>query len=73
MMVMKKLKREGAIKDEEGLTDDVEIPPEHEELLGGLAKLFKSADNNYLTLEEVMEFVSLVNCSTQSPLFQVMP
>lgn len=57
MMVMKKLRGDGAIPDVDGL-DDIDIPPEHDELLGGLAKLFKTADKNYLTLAELREFVS---------------
>jgi hypothetical protein len=56
-MVMKKLRNEGSIPDVAGL-EDIEIPPEHEELLTGLTKLFKSADKNYLTLAELREFVS---------------
>lgn len=57
MMLMKKLRGDGTIPDVDGL-DDIDIPPEHDELLGGLAKLFKTADKNYLTLAELREFVS---------------
>lgn len=59
-MVMKKLRNEGSIPDVAGL-DDIEIPPEHEELLSGLTKLFKSADKNFLTLAELREFVRATN------------
>lgn len=60
-MVMKKLQSEGSIGDVAGL-EDYEIPPEHEELLTGLTKLFKSADRNFLTLAELREFVSITLC-----------
>ena len=56
-MVMKKLQKEGSMGDVAGL-EDYGIPPEHEELVSGLAKLFKSADRNFLTLAELREFVS---------------
>ena len=56
-MVLKKLRDHGDRPNVEGL-DDVNIPPEHDDLLEGLTKLFKSADKNYLTLSEFMEFVS---------------
>ncbi len=56
-MILKKLRDQGARPDIDGL-DDIEIPPEHEELLEGLTKLFKSADKNFLTLTELLEFVS---------------
>lgn len=57
-MVLKKLRDQGERPDVEGL-DDVVIPPEHDEVLEGLTKLFKSADKNFLTLPEFLEFVSL--------------
>ena len=62
LMVAKKLKSEGApaFRDLEvdGL-EDIEIPPEQDEVLGGLAKLFQCGDKDYLTLAELVEFVSV--------------
>lgn len=75
LMIMKMLKERGSpsVRDmeAEGL-DDVEIPPEHEEVLSGLAKLFGCADKDFLTLADLREFVSvnsryLVACRALHP------
>lgn len=65
MMMLKKLKKEGSpafknmnLDGLDGL-DDIEIKPEQEELLGGLVKLFKTADKDFITLAELREFVSV--------------